>query len=208
MRGDYRQILKNLFVANIPEKGVILIKLFVDSKYHLVPVAPTIPMSKEGRILCAHSTVAQEIWIGLLEKAYVTICGGNYDFFGKGSNPNTDGYHLTGWVPETLPVSFVQQMCSTTHPDGVMRIWNAIHNGLRRGKCVVCIGTGQIDDAVVERGTEDPEGVSVRYGIVQNHAYSCLKSHVFFDSKTGEATRLLYLKNPWGRCQWKGEERS
>ncbi len=71
---------------------MILIKLYVDCAYRLVPVTPTVPISKEGKILCAHSTNPNETWICLLEKAYVTIAGGNYDFFGKGSNPNTDGY--------------------------------------------------------------------------------------------------------------------
>lgn len=107
--GNKNEILQSLFIACIPEKNVVLIKLHVDCQYHLVPVAPTLPISHDGKILCAHSTIPQEIWICLLEKAYVTITGGNYDFFGKGSNPNTDGYHLTGWVPETLPINFLLQ---------------------------------------------------------------------------------------------------
>ena len=39
----------------------------------------------------------------------------------------------------------------------------------------------------------------MKYGIVQNHAYSVLRSHVIEPN-----IRLMYLKNPWGRCQWKG----
>ncbi|CAD7956904.1 unnamed protein product [Amoebophrya sp. A25] len=201
--GSSNAFLRSLFVAFIPEKNVILIKLYVDCEYRLVPVTPTVPISREGKILCAHSTTATEVWICLLEKAYVTISGGNYDFFGKGSNPNTDGYHLTGWVPETLPINFLMQQIQIGQYDSeALRIWDAMHEGLNTGRCVVCLGTGRIKDAVVERGSDDPEGVSVKYGIVQNHAYSVLRSHSF--DRNGSRVRLLYLKNPWGRCQWKG----
>lgn len=198
--------LRSLFVAFIPEKNVILVKLYVDCQYRMVPVTPTVPISREGKILCAHSTNPNEVWICLLEKAYVTIAGGNYDFFGKGSNPNTDGYHLTGWVPETLPINFLMQQISIGQYDqDALKIWNAMHHGMKSGRCVVCLGTGRIKDAVVERGSEDPEGVSVKYGIVQNHAYSVLKTHIIEPtSPGGERIRLLYLKNPWGRCSWKG----
>ncbi|CAD7940849.1 unnamed protein product [Amoebophrya sp. A120] len=206
--GSRNAFLRSLFVAFIPEKNVILVKLYIDCEYRLVPVTPTVPISREGKILCAHSTTATEVWICLLEKAYVTISGGNYDFFGKGSNPNTDGYHLTGWVPETLPINFLMQQISVGQYDAeASKIWDAIHNGMMTGRCVVCLGTGRIKDAVVERGSDDPEGVSVKYGIVQNHAYSVLKAHVLPNSPyhgTQTPTRLLYLKNPWGRCQWKG----
>mmetsp|Transcript_22533 Transcript_22533/g.56965 ORF Transcript_22533/g.56965 Transcript_22533/m.56965 type:complete len:1315 (+) Transcript_22533:590-4534(+) len=206
--GSKNAFLRSLFVAFIPEKNVILIKLYIDCEYRLVPVTPTVPISREGKILCAHSTTATEVWICLLEKAYVTISGGNYDFFGKGSNPNTDGYHLTGWVPETLPINFLmQQIAIGQYDQEALKIWDAIFEGMNSGRCVVCLGTGKIKDAVVERGSDDPEGVSVKYGIVQNHAYSVLKSHVLMNNPyyaEPTPTRLLYLKNPWGRCQWKG----
>ena len=74
-----------------------------------------------------------------------------------------------------------------------LRIWNSIYEGMQSGRCVVCLGTGRIKDAVVERGSEDPEGVSVKYGIVQNHAYSVLKAHVI-KGQGRDDIRLLYLK--------------
>ncbi|EUD68712.1 hypothetical protein C922_01112 [Plasmodium inui San Antonio 1] len=77
-------------------------------------------------------------------------------------------------------------------------IWNNIYDGIKRGKCVVCLGTLELKDAAPS-GLDYPEGVSLSTGIVTRHAYSIL------NIETYKGDKLLYIKNPWGCIRWKGK---
>ncbi|SBT79531.1 calpain, putative [Plasmodium malariae] len=77
-------------------------------------------------------------------------------------------------------------------------IWNNMYEGIKKGKCVVCLGTLELKDAAPS-GLDYPEGVSISTGIVTRHAYSILN----IDSYNGD--KLLYIKNPWGCVRWKGK---
>ncbi|KJP87917.1 hypothetical protein AK88_02351 [Plasmodium fragile] len=77
-------------------------------------------------------------------------------------------------------------------------IWNNIYEGIKKGKCVVCLGTLELKDAAPS-GLDYPEGVSLSTGIVTRHAYSILN----IESYNGD--KLLYIKNPWGCIRWKGK---
>ncbi|CAA9988918.1 calpain, putative [Plasmodium knowlesi strain H] len=77
-------------------------------------------------------------------------------------------------------------------------IWNNIYEGIKKGKCVVCLGTLELKDAAPS-GLDYPEGVSLSTGIVTRHAYSIL------NIETYNGDKLLYIKNPWGCIRWKGK---
>ncbi|KMZ85948.1 hypothetical protein PVBG_03413 [Plasmodium vivax Brazil I] len=77
-------------------------------------------------------------------------------------------------------------------------IWNNIYDGIKKGKCVVCLGTLELKDAAPS-GLDYPEGVSLSTGIVTRHAYSIL------NIETYNGDKLLYIKNPWGCIRWKGK---
>ncbi|ANQ08893.1 Uncharacterized protein PCOAH_00032680 [Plasmodium coatneyi] len=77
-------------------------------------------------------------------------------------------------------------------------IWNNIYEGIKKGKCVVCLGTLELKDAAPS-GLDYPEGVSLSTGIVTRHAYSILNIEMYNGDK------LLYIKNPWGCIRWKGK---
>ena len=58
------------------------------------------PLSKDGRLMTSHTTHAQELWVQIIEKAYMKVNGG-YDF--PGSNSGIDMFALTGCVCHRVP---------------------------------------------------------------------------------------------------------
>lgn len=169
-------------------------RLFLNGTMRKVVVDDRVPVRSNGQPLCAHSARSHEMWVTLLEKSFAKIMGSSYDM--QGSNPGTDVFHLTGWLPETIPLS---------GSDRDMKSWNEIfgiaESGFREGRCIVCVGTSELSDAAPDaeaRRLGHVEGVSVSTGLVARHAYPVLGCR-----RIGQH-RLLHLKNPWGRIRWRG----
>ena len=79
--------------------GKYLVKLHINGIERKVAVDDRFPLSKDGRIMTSHTTHAQELWVQIIEKAYMKVNGG-YDF--PGSNSGIDMFALTGWIPEQV----------------------------------------------------------------------------------------------------------
>eukprot|EP00923_Selenidium_pygospionis_P035191 GHVN01061360.1.p1 GENE.GHVN01061360.1~~GHVN01061360.1.p1 ORF type:complete len:1429 (-),score=298.29 GHVN01061360.1:269-4216(-) len=201
-------------VPRINERGMYACRLYFNGVERKVVVDDYVPVRKDGRLLAAHSPNRNEVWVTLLEKAFVKLMGGSY--FMQGSNPGADLYHLTGWIPETIPFrSDIHAGSPETHQpivtggDDLLSgsivdderwkdVWSVLHEGLTSHRCVACLGTSEVADAAPS-GLDYPEGVSVASGIVARHAYSILQYREVFGH------RLLYVKNPWGCIRWKGK---
>ena len=171
--------------------------LFVNGIFRCVLVDDLVPVGTSGKLLCAHSASARELWVMLIEKAVAKIMGGSYAM--RGSNPSTDAFHLTGWIPETFPLKDEESLC-TSQADW-MRIFDTAQQGFAKGQCVICIGTTELPDAMTNElalRSGYSEGVSSSTGLVAGHAYPVLQCCL------EEGQRLLYVKNPWGHTRWKG----
>ena len=75
--------------------GKYLVRLFINGVARKVVIDDRLPVSiTTGALLCARSINPLEMWVSMIEKAYMKLNGG-YDF--PGSNSGIDLYCLTGW---------------------------------------------------------------------------------------------------------------
>ena len=187
--------------------GKYMIKLWMNGTPRSVLVDDYFPIDKHGNLLCSQtmsctpSNNKLELWVCLIEKAYMKLCGG-YNF--TGSNSGVALFSLTGWIPEqiyfTLRNSIQNDRAITT--DGVAtqniasdhetpseRAWERIYSASSYGDCLITVSTLS--------NTHAHEG---EVGLVSGHAYPVLSV-----VQTTNGIRLLQLKNSWGvQPSWKG----
>ena len=179
-RFERRIITCNIFPQNaggdpvVSPSGKYMVRLHFNGAFRKILVDDLLPTDAGNGLLCSYSNNRGELWVSLLEKAYMKVMGG-YDF--PGSNSAVDMYTLTGWLPQRLPL----KDCS----DAVFKdIWKYVHTG----EVLISLATPPMNQAAEERT-----------GLVETHAYALLdirelKSH----------GRLLKIKNPWNRTRWRG----
>ena len=167
--------------------GKYMVKLHINGVARKVVVDDLLPVGRHSEPLCSYSSNRSELWISLLEKAYMKVMGG-YDF--PGSNSNIDLYALTGWIPERVAVRPGDQ---AFNPEATFRLLLSrcpAPPSLPRfssGHVLVTAATGEMTEAVAERA-----------GLVPTHAYAVL------DVREVLGVQLFKLKNPWAHLRWRG----
>jgi calpain-7 len=155
--------------------GKYAVKLHMNGVARVVVIDDYLPVSSDDRLLCSYSTNRSELWVSLVEKAYMKLNGG-YNF--PGSNSGIDMHALTGWIPEEIVLGKEDR-----------NIWNRLVDGHEMGHCVMTISTTQLSTQMENS-----------LGLHSSHAYAILDIRTLKDG-----TRLLQLKNPWTRRRWKGK---
>ncbi|KAF0307862.1 Calpain-7 [Amphibalanus amphitrite] len=158
--------------------GKYMVRLHINGVPRKVVIDDQLPVDRHGRLLCSYSADRRELWVSLLEKAYMKVMGG-YDF--PGSNSNIDLYALTGWIPERQSI---RPGDAEFNADALFR---RLHDCHQKGQVLITVATGEMSEQAADRA-----------GLVPTHAYAVL------DIREVQGQRLLLLKNPWSHLRWKG----
>ncbi|KAF1778381.1 Peptidase C2, calpain, domain III [Phytophthora cactorum] len=98
------------------------------------PVYNPFGNASSGQLLSSCTTRKNELWVSLIEKAYLKLNGG-YDF--PGGNSGIDLFALTGWIPERVPVSELIDAPNTEE-----RLWEQLKSAFHYGDCIITMSTG------------------------------------------------------------------
>lgn len=172
--------------------GKYVVKLWANGVPRKVVIDDLLPVSAtSGQLLSSCTTRENELWVSLIEKAYLKLNGG-YDF--PGGNSGIDLFALTGWIPERIAIT---DLLSDSRKED--RLWEQLKSAFHFGDCIITMSTGDIE-----------RNEAKRIGLVPMHVYAVLNVYEIVkpaDEHSGRGERkqrLLQLKNPWRKMSWKG----
>uniref|UniRef100_M4BYT2 Calpain catalytic domain-containing protein n=1 Tax=Hyaloperonospora arabidopsidis (strain Emoy2) TaxID=559515 RepID=M4BYT2_HYAAE len=196
-----KRLISNIIFPADPEtnqpvynpSGKYVVKLWANGVARKVVVDDLLPVSAaSGQLLSSCTTRKNELWVSLIEKAYLKLNGG-YDF--PGGNSGIDLFALTGWIPERVSVAELVDA-----PDNEERLWEQLKSAFHYGDCIITLTTEDLPK---------PEAKAI--GLVPMHVYAVLNVYELtsldsnaYSSEGTEKTRLLLVKNPWRKMSWKG----
>ena len=180
---EHPDLITRLFDFDaINEHGVHSIWLNINGAWKNYLLDEYLPCSSgSGQNSLAFSKTTQnELWVLMLEKAYAKAYGSYWDIVG--GDPAVALRDLTG-----APFERISDF------KNVEEAWGKIKTANAQNFVLTCFTKStQIQE---EKNT---------IGIVSGHAYSLLDVQDVIDSRRRPA-KLLQIRNPWGKFEWKGD---
>ncbi|KAK7201395.1 calpain protease-like protein [Novymonas esmeraldas] len=160
-------------------KGKYCVKMLINGITRIVTVDDRLPVRPQSRrYLCTSSTDPSELWVSIMEKAFVKVCGGSYNF--PGSVSYTDLYKLSGWLPDSTAFD---------KPEFDREFqWRRLHQNFKSGALLFTVST-----------PAELSATDQALGLASGHAYAVL------DMQEVGAERVMLLRNPWGKQEWSGK---
>ena len=109
-----------------------VVKMHCGGRPRRIVLDDTLPLSENHDLLCVRPCKSPQLWLGLIEKAFLMARFSSYEF--HGSDASTDLYMLTGWIPEHMPLSDSHFQREKT--------WSRLWTAWKSGNCLLTLGTG------------------------------------------------------------------
>lgn len=146
-----------------------------DNPRDVVTIDDDFLQDRHGNLIYGRSTQRGELWVAIMEKAYATIRGNNYNNIARGGYPAPALHRITG-IRSRNYLSFMLTR---------RRIGQLIERGARNNRPMTACTR--------------PTGPELqRRGLATRHVYTVLGT-VEEDGET-----FVQLRNPWGRGEWNG----
>eukprot|EP00741_Cyanophora_paradoxa_P014633 tig00020816_g14113.t1 len=175
------QLLERVFASpRHAARGLYAVAIYKDHHWHRILIDDRIPCLPGPRPLYASCRDPNEIWVPLLEKAFAKAHGCYENLVAGYVDHGLKD--LTGGLPQTVPLAGAGD-----------KLWRILQRVLAEGSLAGCA-------CALSKGAR-PEEANEK-GILKGHAYGVLEARVV--TAGGTPHRLLRVRNPWGRAEWKG----
>jgi len=177
--------VRRLFKTKSPNKeGRYEIQMYDMGILKTVTVDDFIPCDPKTRMPLFATTNQNELWVLLLEKAWAKI----YGSYGRiiGGLPEESLHDLTGAPNESY---FFEREDIVDESNLQEQFWENLHYAESKNYIMNC-------------GTVPP-GVLTEKTLVPGHIYTLISVHQIEDA-AGNHVRLVKLRNPHGKFEWKG----
>lgn len=172
--------IEHAFTKADMKRGEYQCKFYKDGKWVLVTVDDLLPCGSNGRPYFASCLDPNEWWVPIIEKAYAKLHGG-YGSIESGTI--TDALKdMTGEAVEILRVDEDPEFKDKSN------LWKKLIHYTKESFLMGCA----IEDS--SSRSEQENG----YGLLANHAYSII------DCQEVQGHKLMRIRNPWGKGEWKG----
>ena len=176
------ELFRRLFVpTGLGSIGVYTVRFYKDGQWRKVTVDDQIPCGGNGKPCYGRNKSPREFWVVIAEKAYAKLHHSYHNIDGSnGGNIGDALVDLTGGVPEEIRFD--------EHPDALKSgaIFDKIFEYHQKG---YLLGIALVPNNVWRASQ----------GIMENHAYSIIDVR-----RVNESTRLVQLRNPYAKEDWKG----
>ena len=190
--------IKRLFLKRVKsDYGCYCLALCINGQFEEIILDDQFPAQPVSKKAAFNSSAENELWVMLIEKAWAKIHGG---YLNINAGLIREALHdLTG----APAITFFND--EGTEDERWRIIWDA-----DEANYILCAGT----EDLIGDGTDAQEK---KTGIVGSHAYALIAAHTLVyqggnwvlmnksDGSRGQTTvRLLQMRNPWGKGEWKG----